>query len=146
MGDFSHYIHHTTRVKELMDHWRFKTDDCPIRDQVSNPWKPKDGSKRGRISGFVPLASCISFLVVVWLRRHGGMTYQNPHHHLMCFCSAAWRLPTSSHRIALPSLHSCHITELKWVTNVVFQSIVLHADAFPPMCTGVLSFVNGASF
>lgn len=37
------------------------------------------------------------------------------------------------------------LTELKWVANVDFQNIV-YVDAFLPVCTGVLSFVNGASF
>ncbi|XDV42809.1 hypothetical protein PO909_011406 [Leuciscus waleckii] len=83
-GDISHYIHRTTPFKELMDHRRFKTDD--IRFQTL------DGSKRGSISGFVPLASC------VWLRRiawRNDVPESSPTPDVLCPSRS-----TSSHRIA----------------------------------------------
>lgn len=108
-GDFSHYIHRTTLFKELMDHRCLKTDDCPIRYQVSDPWRFKEREYQWFCaSGKLYFVSRVSLVEKAdW--SHGETMYQNPHQHLFVLCPATWWLPTSLHWIAWTCISLLHL-------------------------------------
>lgn len=106
---FSRYIRRTTPFKESMDHRCLKTDDCPIRYQVSDPWRFKEREYQWFCaSGKLYFVSRVSLVEKAdW--SHGETMYLNPHQHLFVLCPAIWWLPTSSHLTARTCISLLHL-------------------------------------